>query len=621
MKNLLVVESPLKARTVWSALNAAEPESWVVLDYPTPPTFFPRKLFGGINSAGGFEPMLSAADPDKLSRILEMSKTSDAVYLCFDPTLGGEETSVYLLNAISAHVDFSKIHRIRFGFLTKKSIQKAVAKTAGFDNFSAEKSENLRLLDRMVEFNVHTALGGKAIYDSDIGLCSYYIMSLLTGRYAERRRYSQKLPEFRVAFKADNGALIRSSDSYFQSGATTVAELCLKWLGDVHRIGNVTGEDVVIPPPQLHDVNTLLLECVKSADVRIESFVDNIVGMYHEGLVTNPYADHKVSRAYSESMLEYLKSFELMPLKTADEAPQLHGIVPIDIRLDINKIKKSYRPIYRKLWQRTVQAYGTETRLRKTVVKFMVGDGKTAGGDGFSGTYFDVLDSGHMEFFNKIRRDTIPDNLREVVLEKLPSGEPQHYTEPEIVERLLPVFSAFEVSKAIGELKAAKFLRTGTNTLFIPTFRGLILSFAVLKHVPQLGQLDWITSMLSKVSQPRNTARQSLADAWDELKPMIKGLDRHKFVCEQPCSACGSSLTVVFDKDREPYVLCQKTDAGGCGTVQSVSVTDSGNIVVFEPYAIIRPCPKCELPNMRCHNGPYGLFIRCDSCGKTHPFE
>jgi ssDNA-binding Zn-finger/Zn-ribbon topoisomerase 1 len=268
-----------------------------------------------------------------------------------------------------------------------------------------------------------------------------------------------------------------------------------------------------------------------------------------------------------------------------------------------------------------MQAHGTAAIMQKTFVQFNVPDGPTAGGTRFFGTYFDVMKSGFSEFFNKVRRDINPDILKDVVLAKQESKNPNYYTELELVSSALTVFSLFEITKSIDALKEAKFLRTGTSNLFIPTFRGIILSFAVLKAIPQLGQVDWVKGMLEKVSQTRNAARTALADAWLELKPAIQALDKHKFVCSQQCPKCKSKLEVVFDKEREPYLFCEKTSTSGCGAVHSVLVNETGNILVFEPYTVLGQCPKCELSNMRCHNGPYGLFVRCDSCGKTQPFE
>ena len=156
-KDLVIVESPAKARTVGRFLGnkyVAKASMGHVRDLP-------RDKMGVDVDDKGFHPSYFVL-PDKKKVIAELSKASkDAgtVYLATDPDREGEAISWHLIKA--AKIDESKARRVFFHEITKDAIKEAFENPRELDQSLIDAQQARRILDRLVGYRLSPVLWGK----------------------------------------------------------------------------------------------------------------------------------------------------------------------------------------------------------------------------------------------------------------------------------------------------------------------------------------------------------------------------------------------------------------------------------------------------------------------------
>ena len=156
-KNLVIVESPAKARTVARFLGSkyvAKASMGHVRDLP-------RGEMGIEVDENGFHTTYAVL-PDKkkvVSELAKASKEADIVYLATDPDREGEAISWHLIEA--AGIDQSKTKRVIFHEITKQAIQEAFENPRELDQDLIYAQQARRVLDRLVGYRLSPVLWSK----------------------------------------------------------------------------------------------------------------------------------------------------------------------------------------------------------------------------------------------------------------------------------------------------------------------------------------------------------------------------------------------------------------------------------------------------------------------------
>ena len=156
-KDLVIVESPAKARTVERFLGKgyqAKASMGHVRDLP-------RGKMGIETEDSKFIPTYVVL-PDKEKIVAELAKASkeaDVVYLATDPDREGEAISWHLINA--ANIDESKTRRVVFHEITQQAIREAFDNPRELDRNLIDAQQARRVLDRLVGYRLSPVLWGK----------------------------------------------------------------------------------------------------------------------------------------------------------------------------------------------------------------------------------------------------------------------------------------------------------------------------------------------------------------------------------------------------------------------------------------------------------------------------
>ena len=155
-KNLVIVESPAKAKTIEGYLGkdfTVKSSYGHVRDLPT------KGL--AINIEGNFEPAYEVSEDKKklLKELLTLSKKAEVVWLATDEDREGEAISWHLQEALGLTDD--KIRRIVFSEITKNAILKAIDTPRDVNINLVNAQQARRVLDRLVGFELSPVLWKK----------------------------------------------------------------------------------------------------------------------------------------------------------------------------------------------------------------------------------------------------------------------------------------------------------------------------------------------------------------------------------------------------------------------------------------------------------------------------
>ena len=177
-KNLVIVESPAKAKTI---------EGYLGKDFTVRSSFghvrdLPKEN-DAIDVKNGFKPTYIIS-PDKIKVVNELKalvKSSDEVWLATDDDREGEAISWHLKEALGL-ADNTK--RIVFREITKKAIQNAILSPRTIDQDLVDAQQARRVLDRLIGFELSPVLWSKV----KMGLSAGRVQSVAVRIIVERER-------------------------------------------------------------------------------------------------------------------------------------------------------------------------------------------------------------------------------------------------------------------------------------------------------------------------------------------------------------------------------------------------------------------------------------------------
>ena len=187
-KDLVIVESPAKARTVGRFLGSryeAKASMGHVRDLP-------KRKMGVEVDEKGFHPSYGVL-PDKrkiVSELAKASKAADTVYLATDPDREGEAISWHLMKA--AKIDESKARRVVFHEITKSAIEEAFAQPRQLDQDLIEAQQARRILDRLVGYRLSPVLWGKVRRGLSAGRVQSVALRLIVDRERDVQAFVPK---------------------------------------------------------------------------------------------------------------------------------------------------------------------------------------------------------------------------------------------------------------------------------------------------------------------------------------------------------------------------------------------------------------------------------------------
>ena len=186
-KNLVIVESPAKAKTIQKFLGS----NYEVIASNGHVRDLPKSQLG-VDIEHGFEPkyITIRGKGDLVSRLKKEAHKVDRVYLATDPDREGEAISWHLAHVLNLPEQTTK--RITFNEITKDAVRKSLKQARGIDQNLVDAQQARRVLDRIVGYEMSPVLWKKVRKGLSAGRVQSAALKLLCDRENEIQDFVQE---------------------------------------------------------------------------------------------------------------------------------------------------------------------------------------------------------------------------------------------------------------------------------------------------------------------------------------------------------------------------------------------------------------------------------------------
>lgn len=376
MKNLVIVESPAKAKTIEKFLG----KDFKVLSSYGHIRDLHNKEFG-IDVEKGFTPVYEIS-PDKealVKKLKQAVKQADMVWLASDEDREGEAIAWHLYEVLGLKPENTR--RIVFHEITKPAILNAIENPREIDIDRVNAQQARRVLDRIVGFELSPVLWKKIKPALSAGRVQSVAVRLICEREEEIRDF-KSAPYFRVSavFDIDGKAVKAELDRRFES-EEEARDFLTHCASAQFTVRNVTEKPIKRSPAPPFTTSTLQQEAARKINLSVNRTMMLAQKLYEAGLITYMRTDslnlsnlalNDISRAITEDFGDkYLhRRHYHTKSKGAQEAHE--AIRPTYISTKSIEGTAQEQSLYRLIRNRAVASQMADAELLKTHVEIAI---------------------------------------------------------------------------------------------------------------------------------------------------------------------------------------------------------------------------------------------------------
>ncbi len=450
-KNLVIVESPAKAKTI---------EKFLGKDYQVESSFghiadLPSKEIG-VDVLNGFKPnyQVSADKKALVAKLKTLAKNADTVWLASDEDREGEAISWHLAEELK--LDKNKTKRIVFHEITKTAIQKAIDNPRGIDYNLVNAQQARRVLDRLVGYELSPVLWKKV----KGGLSAGRVQSVSVRLIVEREREIQ-------AFKAVASYAV-SAEFTNEAGKTVKAKLPKNFatqkeaedflnqnIGSTYKVADLETKPTKKTPAAPFTTSTLQQEAARKLYLPVGITMQIAQRLYEAGLITYMRTDsvnlsqEARDAAQAEITSYYGKEYSKprnfnTKSKGAQEAHE--AIRPTDMSKHTVPVERDQARLYELIWKRTLASQMADAELERTNVKIEANNhkeifqatGEVIKFEGFLKVYLEGNDEDDEEQEGMLPALKVNEKLinQQIIAKERFTQAPSRYTEASLVKKL-----------------------------------------------------------------------------------------------------------------------------------------------------------------------------------------
>lgn len=408
-KNLVIVESPAKAKTI---------EKYLGEDYKVESSFghivdLPKKGMG-IEIENNFKPIyeVSADKKEVVKKLKDLAKKAEVVWLASDEDREGEAISWHLYNVLD--LKKKETHRIVFNEITKNAIQKAIQNPRQIDENLVDAQQARRVLDRLVGFEVSPILWKKI----KPGLSAGRVQSVAVRLIVEREKEIQNFKpvssfKFTAHFATDDKksfkAVLTNEFKSYQE-AKSFIESCVEANFKVKDLQKKPAKRSASAP---FTTSTLQQEASLKLGYPVARTMRVAQQLYEAGHITYMRTDsvnlsqEAIAAAQNTILKEFGEKYSTprnytTKSKGAQEAHE--AIRPTNFDVKSIGDDESQRRLYELIWKRAIASQMTNADLERTIIDvenskneyIFQAKGEVIVFDGFLKVYQDsVMDEDH----------------------------------------------------------------------------------------------------------------------------------------------------------------------------------------------------------------------------------
>lgn len=455
MKNLVIVESPAKAKTIERFLG----KDYTVMSSMGHVMDLSKKGLG-VDIEKDFEPVYEVSS-DKKKVIADLKKTAkkaDTVWLATDEDREGEAISWHLFKALD--LEEERTRRIVFHEITKSAIQDAIENPRNIDRNLVNAQQARRVLDRLVGFELSPLLWKKVKPALSAGRVQSVAVRLVVEKEEEIRNF-KSTDSFRVTAEltvhAHNGNSVVQAElpRRFKNRDEALAFL-EKCKGAEYQVRDIQKKPAKKSPAPPFTTSTLQQEASRKLGFSVSNTMKVAQQLYEAGFITYMRTDSVMLSKMAIAMArdEVAGQFGEKYVKTRNFTTKSKGaqeaheaIRPTYLKNHTIKGSSSQQRLYELIWKRTIASQMSDAELEKTTVDIaisgnkesLVATGEVIKFDGFLKVYIESKDDEKEEE----QRGLLPPvkvgdvlDLRKMEAVQRFTQPPWRYTEASLVKKM-----------------------------------------------------------------------------------------------------------------------------------------------------------------------------------------
>ena len=661
-KNLVIVESPAKARTLQKYLGRdfqVKASVGHIMDLP--------KSRLGVNIEKDFEPEYQVLHGKKkiISELKQAAKGKENIYLAPDPDREGEAIAWHIAENLGQR---KNVHRVLFNEITKRSVQEAVRNPQQLDRNLYEAQQTRRILDRLVGYQISPLLWKKVRRGLSAGRVQSVAVRIICEREREIQAFTpteywsitarlegQQPPAFsaRLFRVGDN----RLDPEKFRIADAAAAHALVDRLRTatwvVARVERKERRRFPTPPfitSRLQQEASRKLGYAPSRTMRIAQRLYEGVELGEQGavgLITYMRTD---STRIAPEALQQVRGFiaerfgkDYLPeqavaypsKKGAQDAHEAIRPTSMDNPPDAvaRFLGKEELALYTLIWNRFVASQMVPAVFDQTTVDIHAADtvfratGQIMKFDGFIRVYTEGRDDE--------RKEDEEDDEAERQLPVLTEGGPlrlhellpeQHFTQPP------PRFSQATLIKELEEkgigrpstyatimatILSKEYVSEDKSRRLRPTELGFLITDLLVDAFPDILNVEFTAGMedeLDKIEEGKEKWLAAMRRFYDPFKrdlehaeERMRDVKRHGQPTDIACPVCGANMVIKWGRGGE-FLACPNYPE--CKSTRNFTRDAEGNISVVETEVVDEKCEVCGRP-MQVRFGRYGKFLGC----------
>jgi len=413
-KNLVIVESPAKAKTIEKYLG----KEYIVASSYGHVRDLP-KGDNAIDKENGFKPTYEISK-DKVSvikNLKSLAKKADLIYLASDDDREGEAISWHLKEALE--LNDSKTRRIVFREITKNAILNAIQNPRGIDLDLVNAQQARRVLDRLVGFELSPILWKKIKTGLSAGRVQSVAVRLIVEREREIEKFNPKI-SYKVTAKFDlgNGKLLQAelgSKFSTQEDAVDFLTGCIGADFSISGLETKPGKRTPAPP---FTTSTLQQEASRKLSFSVAQTMAVAQRLYENGYISYMRTDsvnlsqEAVSAASAQITANYGQQYlKNRVYKTKSQSAQEahEAIRPTNFGEKSLGTNSNEQRLYELIWKRAIASQMSDAIIEKTIAQIaistlpetLLAQGEVVTFDGFLKVYMESTDDENENGFTK----------------------------------------------------------------------------------------------------------------------------------------------------------------------------------------------------------------------------
>ncbi|MEO0290267.1 MAG: type I DNA topoisomerase [candidate division WOR-3 bacterium] len=675
-KNILIVESPSKAKTIEKYLKG----EFKVLASRGHVKDLPENKFG-IDIEKDFEPEFEIIESKKkiLEELKKEAKDAEKILLGLDPDREGEAIAFHIKEIIKR----SDAKRVLFYEITEEEVKKGVENPVEIDMNKVESQFSRRILDRIVGYKVSPLLWKLIKRGLSAGRVQTVALRLLVEREREIEKFiPEKFFKVEVIFLKNGVEFKGEIKKYKGKDVSKIKERELaeeiknKVFNSLIKVENVESKIREITPPEPFKTSTLqesaskilsfspgktmqiaqrLFEGLETPEGRIGLITYHRTDSVRISEKVVPEIKKKIKEIFGE---EYVRKKERVFKEKGRIQGAHEGIRPTKLNLkpeDLsNYLKEDELKLYEIIYLRTLSSFSENAKVEYKKIKFINGEiegeikGKKIVFDGFMKIIGKDFEEIYIPQLSK--GETL--KIKDVNILEKETNPPERYTEAELIKTLekLGIGRPSTYAPIIEILYQRNYVEKRGKTLF-PTELGKKVCDILVKEFPEIFNVEFTKKMedlLDEIEKGNLGRKEFLKNFWEEFSKVLFKVEENLYglkkeyleeYLEEQCPECGERLLVKWGKYgkfiscsnfpeckyKRDYIekkfLCPECKKGYLVKRKNKKIfygcslyPECKFVSAFPPFE--KRCPYCSFDYSFKIYKNKKTFYRCPSCGK-----